>query len=165
MQLEHRLSALLQPHLHSRLDSGFKEIGKDSLRTVRESFKCWDLVRLILGTWRYSPDTWISQNTGDHSKTTEMYSVGHICLQNKLGISPVLILLWCVECLSKHDDAITPSALLSLCEGNSPVPGGLPQINVQECWVWLFVFLLLLAWCSCRINNWFARDCRHHDDV
>ena len=35
------------------LTSGFKVFGKDSHKTVRESFKCWDLVRLILDTWRY----------------------------------------------------------------------------------------------------------------
>ena len=28
-------------------------IVKDIRRTVRESFRCWDLVRLILETWRY----------------------------------------------------------------------------------------------------------------
>ena len=31
--------------------SGFKEFGKESRKTVRESFKFWDLVRLILETW------------------------------------------------------------------------------------------------------------------
>ena len=35
------------------LTSGFKGFGEDSRKTVRESFKCWDLVRLILETWRY----------------------------------------------------------------------------------------------------------------
>ena len=30
-----------------------RQFGKDSRKTVRESFKCWDLVRLILETWRY----------------------------------------------------------------------------------------------------------------
>ena len=34
------------------LTSGFKGFGKDSRKTVRESYKCWDLVRLILETWR-----------------------------------------------------------------------------------------------------------------
>ena len=33
--------------------SGFKGFGKDSRKTVWESFKCWDLVPLILETWRY----------------------------------------------------------------------------------------------------------------
>ena len=33
--------------------SGFKGFGKDSRKTVWESFKCWDLVWLILETWRY----------------------------------------------------------------------------------------------------------------
>ena len=33
--------------------SGFKGFCEDSCKTVRESFKCWDLVRLILETWRY----------------------------------------------------------------------------------------------------------------
>ena len=46
------MSALLQLHHHSRLNI-FKGFGKDSRNTVRESFKCWDLLRLILDTWRY----------------------------------------------------------------------------------------------------------------
>ena len=33
--------------------TGFKGFGKDSHKTVRESFMCWDLVRLILETWQY----------------------------------------------------------------------------------------------------------------
>ena len=33
--------------------SGFKGFGKDSRNTVQESSKCWDLVQLILETWRY----------------------------------------------------------------------------------------------------------------
>ena len=35
------------------LTSGFKGFGKDSHKTVQESFNYWDLVRLILETWRY----------------------------------------------------------------------------------------------------------------
>ena len=35
------------------LTSGFKGFGKDSRKTVRESWECLDLVRLILETWRY----------------------------------------------------------------------------------------------------------------
>ena len=35
------------------LTSGFKGFGKDSHKTVRGYFKCWDLVRLILETSRY----------------------------------------------------------------------------------------------------------------
>ena len=31
---------------------GFKGFGKDSRKTLRDSFKYWDLVRLILETWR-----------------------------------------------------------------------------------------------------------------
>ena len=34
------------------LTSGFNGFGKDTRKTVRESFKCWDLVRLILETRR-----------------------------------------------------------------------------------------------------------------
>ena len=34
------------------LTSGFKGFGKDSRKTVQESFECWDSVRLILETWR-----------------------------------------------------------------------------------------------------------------
>ena len=36
------------------LSSGFKGFGKESRKTVRESFKFWDLVRLIYDTWRYA---------------------------------------------------------------------------------------------------------------
>ena len=36
------------------LTPGFKGFGKDSGKTLRDSFKCWDLVRLILETWRYT---------------------------------------------------------------------------------------------------------------
>ena len=36
------------------LTSGFTGFAKDSRKTVREYFKCWVLVRLILETWRYS---------------------------------------------------------------------------------------------------------------
>ena len=36
------------------LSSGFKGFGKESHKTVRESFKFWDLVRLIYDTWRYA---------------------------------------------------------------------------------------------------------------
>ena len=32
------------------LTTGSKGFGKDGRKTVRESFKCWDLVRLILET-------------------------------------------------------------------------------------------------------------------
>ena len=39
--------------LFSTLTSGFKGFSKDSRKAVRESFKCWGLVRLILETWRY----------------------------------------------------------------------------------------------------------------
>ena len=35
------------------MTSGFNGFGKDSRKTVRESFKCWNLVRLILETCRY----------------------------------------------------------------------------------------------------------------
>ena len=42
------------PHYIFLLDltSGFKGLGKDSHKTIWESVKCWDLVRLILETWR-----------------------------------------------------------------------------------------------------------------
>ena len=38
------------------LDStlGFNRLGKDNCKTRRETFKFWDLVRLILEVWRYS---------------------------------------------------------------------------------------------------------------
>ena len=35
------------------LTSGFRGSGKDRHKTGRESFKGWDLVRLILKTWRW----------------------------------------------------------------------------------------------------------------
>ena len=41
--------------------SGFKGFGKESRNAIRESFKCWDVVRLILEIWRYC------QLRGDYS--------------------------------------------------------------------------------------------------
>ena len=57
--------------------SRFKGFDKDSRKTVRESFKCWGLVRLILETWRYVfvstsceiASRWMLQNISD-DKTT-----------------------------------------------------------------------------------------------
>ena len=34
------------------LTFGFKGLSKDNRKTVRESFKFWDLVQLILETWQ-----------------------------------------------------------------------------------------------------------------
>ena len=51
MWMEHRLSALLQLHLHSRLS--FNGLGKGNCKTRRESFKFWDLVWLILEVLLY----------------------------------------------------------------------------------------------------------------
>ena len=46
--ITHRLSALLQLHLHSRLDAWHQWIGQGQNKTRRESFKFWYLVPLIL---------------------------------------------------------------------------------------------------------------------
>ena len=46
--LEHRLSALLQLHLHSRLNTWLEWMSKDKCKTRLETFKFCDLVRLIL---------------------------------------------------------------------------------------------------------------------
>ena len=54
MQLEHRLSALLQLHLHS--EPTFNGCGKGNCKMRRETFKFVDLVHLILETWRYVTD-------------------------------------------------------------------------------------------------------------
>ena len=57
LQLEQRLSVLLQLHLHSRLNTWLQWNGQRQLQdeTRRETLKCWDLVWLILGVWRYNP--------------------------------------------------------------------------------------------------------------
>ena len=53
MQLEHRLSALLRLHLHSRLSTWLQWIGPKQLQDeTRSIFKFWDLVRFILEIWR-----------------------------------------------------------------------------------------------------------------
>ena len=53
MWLEHRLWALLQLHLHSRLTPGFNGLGRDNSKTRRELFKFCDLVGLIWEILRY----------------------------------------------------------------------------------------------------------------
>ena len=54
MYLEHRLSAPLQLHLHSRLNPGITGLGQDNFKTRPETFKFGHLVRLILEILRYS---------------------------------------------------------------------------------------------------------------
>ena len=49
MLLEHRLSALLQLHLHSRRNTRFQWIGQNKCDTRQEIFKVKDLV--TLETW------------------------------------------------------------------------------------------------------------------
>ena len=41
------------PTTSSLLTPGFNGLGKDNSKTRRETFKFWDLVRLILEIWRY----------------------------------------------------------------------------------------------------------------
>ena len=54
MYLEHRLSALLQLHLHYLfLTPGFNGLGTDNRKTRWETCKFWYLVRLILEKFRY----------------------------------------------------------------------------------------------------------------
>ena len=48
MLLEHRLSALLQLHLHSPLNTWLQYIAQRQLRAKTRKFKLWHLVRLIL---------------------------------------------------------------------------------------------------------------------
>ena len=48
------LSALLQLHLHSRLNTGLQWIPQNNCKTRRETSKFWDFVPLILGIWRVS---------------------------------------------------------------------------------------------------------------
>ena len=48
MQLEHRLSALLQLHLHSRLSNWLHWIGKRQLNDETGNIKFGDLMPLIL---------------------------------------------------------------------------------------------------------------------
>ena len=52
MQLEHRLRRCSNYTFILDLTAGFKGFSKRSRKTVRESFKCGDLVRLIIKTWR-----------------------------------------------------------------------------------------------------------------
>ena len=48
--------------------SGFKVFSKDSRKTVREYFMCWDLVRLILKTWQYVSNVILGEPTTISSK-------------------------------------------------------------------------------------------------
>ena len=46
-------AAPVQLHHHSRLTPDFNGLGKDNCKTRRETYKCLDLVPLILEVWRY----------------------------------------------------------------------------------------------------------------
>ena len=76
--MEHRLSALHQLHFHSRFDPWFNGLGRDNCKTRRGSFKCWDLVRLILEILRYMgvnraymiTNNWLyKHNKANHNKS------------------------------------------------------------------------------------------------
>ena len=53
MSLEHRLSALLQLHLHSELNTGLQWTGQRQLQDETRNIVFRDWVRLILENWRY----------------------------------------------------------------------------------------------------------------
>ena len=53
MSLEHRLSALPQLHLHSRRKTWLQRTGQRQLKTNRETFQFWDLVRMVLVIWLF----------------------------------------------------------------------------------------------------------------
>ena len=38
------------------INNGFDRLGKDNCKTTRETFKFWDLVGIILESWRYKLD-------------------------------------------------------------------------------------------------------------
>ena len=52
MLLEQRLSIYM---FIIGLKPGFSGLGKANCKTIEETSKFWDLVRVILGSWRYIP--------------------------------------------------------------------------------------------------------------
>ena len=74
--MEHRLSALLQPHLHFLLNT-WQRLGKDKCKTRRESFKFWDLVHLILEILRLYEDC--------------LMRYGYFHYKGKMELDPLLV--------------------------------------------------------------------------
>ena len=62
------------------LTSCFKRFGKESRKAARKSFKCWDLVRLILKTWQY-PWFWAERSL---SKSWIINYSFTVCKQSQL---------------------------------------------------------------------------------
>ena len=58
MYLEHRLLAILD------LTPGFNGLGRDNCKTRRETFKCWNLVCLILKVWLWNAFYWPMRSYG-----------------------------------------------------------------------------------------------------
>ena len=54
MWLDHRLSELLQLHLHSRLNTWPEWLGRDYCKTRRETYTWWNLARLLLEARRFT---------------------------------------------------------------------------------------------------------------
>ena len=99
------------------LTSGFKGFYNDSRKTVGESFKCWDLVPLILETWRY------------------IQLLGMIREQSGCddGISPEM---WSVMCSHyTHEEGFEipmPSQCSEIIENTSPYISMLPWKILNE---------------------------------
>ena len=98
MQLEDRLSALLQLHLHSQLNTWLQWIEWRNCKRIQETFKFWDLVRLILEVLRYFVQasmcwyvlTPVNTHACIHIHTTEM-NCHHFWQVQILPLKPVKI--------------------------------------------------------------------------
>ena len=67
------------------LTRGFKWLGKDNFRTRRETFKFWDLIRLILEVWRYSRGV---------SRGIYQLSASHVIISKNDQITCALRSIW-----------------------------------------------------------------------
>ena len=85
MQLEHPLLALLQLHLHSRLNTWLQWIGQRQLQDETRNIKFWNLVHFIFEIWRYI----------SHTKVTYLFPKQIICLTRGRGVY-----LFCFEFFS-----------------------------------------------------------------
>ena len=110
--MEHRLSALLQLHLHSLLNTGFNKLHEDNCKARRQTFKLWDLVRIILEIWRY------------------LLSMGHVSHRwGDYTLAPYHV----VKSLQLHHNDVMMSAMASQITGVTIVYSTV--YSGQICWI------------------------------
>ena len=118
--------------------------GKDSRKTVRESLKCWDLVRLILETWRYMWCPCLNQNGVKMLKRGNYIQPAHSTGHN----------------LTQRSMSRIPLSMMTSSNGkNFRVTGHLcgeftgPHLNKRlskQSWGWWFETLSRPLWCRCN---------------